>query len=100
MADIVNAFRLSIYRNTLPIDPKLKASVIGTAVEMGQARPRRAKGRSWTGDVHGYGFLHQDHRIAELFAAFPGHLRQYLDFLKIDPDKLRLYCTRSWATVS
>ena len=100
MADIVNAFPLSIYRNALAIDPQLKAGLIETALEMGRARPRRAKGRSWTGDVHGYGFLHQDHRFAELFAAFPAHLRQYLEFLKIDSDKLRLYYTRSWATVS
>jgi len=100
MADIVNAFPLSIYRNTLALDPQLKAGLIATALEMGRARPRRPQGRSWTGDVHGYGFLHQDHRFAELFAAFPEHLRQYLEFLKIDPDKLRLYYTRSWATVS
>lgn len=100
MADIVNAFPLSIYRNTLAIDPQIKARLIGIALEMGSARPERTQGRSWTGDVHGYGFLHQDHRFAELFAEFPGHLRQYLNFLKIDPSKLRLYFTRSWATVS
>jgi uncharacterized protein (TIGR02466 family) len=100
MADIVNAFPLSIYRDTLSIDPQVKARMVAIAVEMGEARPLRREGRSWTGDVHGYGFLHQDHRFAELFAAFRGHLRQYLDFLKLDPDKLRLYYTRSWATVS
>jgi uncharacterized protein (TIGR02466 family) len=100
MADIVNAFPLSIYRNTLAIDPAVKARLIELALEMGRAQPLRPQGRSWTGDTHGYGFLHQDHRFAELFAGFPGHLRQYLNFLKIDPEKVRLYYTRSWATVS
>lgn len=100
MADIVNAFPLSIYRDTLAIDPQLKARMVATALEMSQVRRRPSKGGSWTGDVHGYGFLHQDHRFAELFAMFSEHLRRYLDFLKIDPDKLRLYYTRSWATVS
>jgi uncharacterized protein (TIGR02466 family) len=100
MADIVNAFPLSIYRNTLAMDPQVKARMIDTVLAMGRAQPRKTKGRTWTGDINGFGFLHQDHRFAELFAAFPGHLRQYLDYLKIDADKLCLYYTRSWATVS
>ena len=100
MADIVNAFPLSIYRNTLAMDPEVKASMIETVLTMGRTQTRKSKGRTWTGDINGFGFLHQDHRFAELFAAFPGHLRQYLDFLKVDPDKLCLYYTRSWATVS
>jgi uncharacterized protein (TIGR02466 family) len=100
MADIVNAFPLSIYRNTLAIDPQVKAAMVETVLAMGRTPSRKAKGRTWTGDINGFGFLHQDHRFAELFGAFPGHLRQYLNFLQIDPDKLHLYYTRSWATVS
>ena len=88
MADIVNAFPLSIYRNTLTIDPQVKARMIETVLAMGRTQPRKSKGRTWTGDINGFGFLHQDHRFSELFTAFPGHLRQYLDFLKIDADKL------------
>lgn len=100
MPDIVNAFPLSIYRSPLTIDPLIRARMVETVLEMSRTRPRKSEGSSWTGDVNGFGFLHQDPRFVDLFAAFPEHLNQYLRFLKLDPDQLHLYYTRSWATIA
>ena len=100
MPDVINLFPLSVYRSALSIDPAAKGRMVDAVLEMSQTQPRKFEGRTWTGDINGFGFLHQDRRFSELFGAFPQHLNEYLDLLKIDPDKLRLYYTRSWATVS
>jgi uncharacterized protein (TIGR02466 family) len=102
MPNIVNAFPLSIYRDALSLDAGVRERMVEAVLDMGLISTSwvRSPDRTWTGDVNGFGFLHQDRRFAELFAAFSDHLRCYLDFLKIDPEKIRLYYTRSWATIS
>lgn len=45
---------------------------------------------SWTGDVNGFECLHQDPRFAGLFGHLGGHLRQYLDGLSLNGDRLCL----------
>jgi uncharacterized protein (TIGR02466 family) len=102
MPNIVNAFPLSIYRDALSLDPGVRERMVQAVSEMGRDTKSkvRSPGSAWTGDVSGFGFLHQDLRFGELFAAFSDHLRRYLDFLKIDPERIRLYYTRSWATIA
>lgn len=100
MANLLNAFPLSIYHGALDLEPEDRQRLVEAVLEMGRTPPPRGRGSAWTGDVSGHAFLHQDARFGQLFAAFTGHLRQYLDLLKIDRDKLHLYYTRSWATIS
>lgn len=100
MANILNVFPLSIYRGTVALDPAARSRMIEAVLEMGRTQPRKVTGATWTGDINGFAFLHQDPRFDELFAGFSDHLRRYLDHLDIDRDKLCLYYTRSWATIS
>ncbi len=100
MPDIVNAFPLSIYRSPMDLDPQARAGMIDAVFEMGGGELRKAEGLTWTGDVNGYGFLHQDSRFGAAFEGFARHLAAYLESLKIDGGRLRLYYTRSWATIS
>ncbi len=100
MPDIVNAFPLSIYRSPMALDPRARAGMIDAVLEMGGRELQKAEGITWTGDVNGYGFLHRDPRFRAAFEGFAGHLAAYLESLKLDAGKLRLYYTRSWATIS
>ena len=101
MPNIINMFPLSVYREAMPIDPAYQAQLVQAVLEMAAGSDRRTSAKwAWTGDVSGYEFLHNDELFAPLFAQFAPHLRAYLEMLSVRPEKLNLYYTRSWATVS
>lgn len=100
MAEFINAFPLTVYRGKMPIAPAMRETLVDAVLEMGNATADRAEGMAWTGDTRGHGFLHRDPRFAELFKGLAAHLAGYLELLKIAPDKLYLYYTRSWPTIS
>ena len=100
MPDIVNVFPLSVYRDTLSTDPAWREQMVQTVLEMGSQPLRKSQGLSWTGDVNGFEFLHRDPRFVDLFGLFTKHMTAYLEFLAVDPAKLHLFYTRSWATIS
>lgn len=100
MPDIVNVFPLSVYRDALGSDPGSREEMVQAILAMGGQTLRKSQGLSWTGDVNGFEFLHRDERFEALFAKFSSHLNAYLEFLAVDPGKLHLFFTRSWATIS
>jgi len=100
MPKIYNAFPTSIYHDEAPLEPGIKATLVAAVMEMGGQVLKQSPGSSWTGDVNGYELLHQDARFQPLFDAFRPHLAKYLDFLAVNEEIVRLYYTRSWATIS
>ncbi len=101
MAKLVHLFPLTVFQSTVSPDADARARMVEAVVDMGRERvQQRAPGISWTGDLNGYELLHNDPRFASLFASFARPLNEYLELFRIDQQKMRLYFTRSWATLS
>ena len=100
MAEVVNFFPLSIFREPLPLDPGLKAQLVEEILAMERSGSSSKPGWSWTGDVKGFEFLHRNPHFQPLFARFAAPLKAYLETLGVDSDKLEAHATRAWGTVS
>jgi uncharacterized protein (TIGR02466 family) len=100
MSKITNMFPLSIYKDKAEIEVDYKRKLIDKIFEMGKYDIRKSPNIAWTGDVHSFEFLHSDPSFQELFHSFAGPLLGYIEHIGIDPQKIDLYYTRSWATIS
>lgn len=100
MPEISNLFPLSIYKERLEIDADYKNRLVDEILEMGNYDVEKKPGSAWTGDVHALDSLHNEEFFQKLFQSFSKPLLGYLDHLGIDPQKIDLYFTRSWATIS
>jgi uncharacterized protein (TIGR02466 family) len=100
MADTINLFPLSIYRDHLALNAAYRQDLVQRILKMREAQPGETRGATWTGDVNGFEYLHQDPAFERMFANLADSVRGYLRMLDIDPGKFHLYFTRSWATVS
>jgi uncharacterized protein (TIGR02466 family) len=100
MSNVTNMFPLSIYKDQVKIESNYKARLIDKILEMGKYDLRKAPNIAWTGDVHNFDFLHEDELFRDLFRSFAVPLNGYIELLGIDPEKIDLYYTRSWATIS
>ncbi|GAB5467150.1 MAG: hypothetical protein Kilf2KO_01800 [Rhodospirillales bacterium] len=101
MSNLIHLFPLTVFRSSVLVAPAEREQMVNAIVEMGRVRAQqRAPGVSWTGDVNGHELLHNDPRFAALFTKFERPLHDYLDVFHIDQDRVRLYFTRSWGTLS
>ena len=100
MPQTVNLFPLTIFRESLAIDADQRAALVNAVLEMSNDATNKIPGTSWTGDVNGYESLHNDPRFATLFEKFAGPIQMYVETLGVDSDKIDVYYTRAWATVS
>lgn len=101
MARLFHLFPLSVFQSSIALDAAERARLVEAVVAMGQDRlAQTIPGTMWTGDLNGYELLHNDPRFAGMFAKFAQPLHEYLEFLRIDQQKVRLHYTRSWATLS
>ncbi|HMB75941.1 MAG TPA: TIGR02466 family protein [Kiloniellaceae bacterium] len=100
MAEIVNFFPLSIFRESLPIDPDLRTKLVAEILAMERASSNGKPGWSWTGDVQGYEFLHRNQHFQPLFGRFAAPLKAYLETLGVNSDKMETLVTRAWGTIS
>jgi len=101
MAKLIHIFPLSVFQSAIAVDPEPRMRMVDAILQMGQTRvAQKLPGTMWTGDLNGHELLHNDARFDELFAKFGQPLHEYLDFLRVDPAKVRLHFTRSWATIS
>lgn len=100
MPKIINAFPLTVFHDSVTIAPDYRAELRDVILEMGGQKIQQTPRSSWTGDTNGHEFLHNDPRFAKLFARFAEPLARYLEMLRIDRDKITLYYTRSWGTIS
>ena len=100
MPKIINAFPLTVFQDSVTMDPAYRAELCQAILAMESQKIQQTPGSSWTGDTNGREFLHNDPRFDKLFASFSEPLARYLEMLRIDLDKITLYYTRSWGTVS
>lgn len=100
MATVTNMFPLSIYKDKVEIESEYRTQLIDKVLEMGKHDKRKADNIAWTGDVHNFDVLHEDESFRELFRSFAKPLYGYIEHLGVDPEKIDLYYTRSWATIS
>jgi uncharacterized protein (TIGR02466 family) len=101
MSKLFHLFPLSIFQSSISLGAEERMALIDAILAMGQDRvAQKAPGVMWTGDLNGHELLHNDPRFAGLFACFAAPLHEYLEFLRIDQQKVRLHFTRSWGTIS
>ncbi|MEM7225150.1 MAG: putative 2OG-Fe(II) oxygenase [Pseudomonadota bacterium] len=100
MADLINMFPLSVFRDRLEVDPAYRAELVDQILAMEGSELLKQPGKAWTGDVNGFEFLHRRESFKALFESFSAPLAGYLSRLAIDPAKVDLYYTRAWATIA
>ena len=101
MSKFIDLFCLSVYRETLGIDPALRESLAKIILENEARTPSAADQESaWLGDTAGHEFLFHEMAFEPLFEGIGASIRGYLTELGLDEQKLQLYFQRSWATVS
>ena len=100
---VLNLFPLSIVQDKILIDEKIKKQMIEEIQSMlGSSKNKDFKGPqdSWTGDTQGFEYLFKNDKFKLLFEQIKLRLINYLNHLGINEDKIDLYMTRSWATIS
>jgi uncharacterized protein (TIGR02466 family) len=100
MPKITNMFPLSIYNDTVEIEEHYKRQLVNEILEMGNYDIKKSPDIAWTGDVHAFDFLHREKLFERLFRSFSKPLFGYVEHIGVDPQKIDLYYTRSWATIS
>ncbi len=100
MPNVINAFPLTIYQDAVIVEPAARARMAEAILAMEPRTIQQTPGSSWTGDTNGFEFLHNEEVFRPLFESFRAPVDRYLETLRLDPAKLKLYYTRSWATVS
>lgn len=101
MAKLFHLFPLSVFQSKIDMEADERARLVEAILEMGQTRiAQKTPGTMWTGDLNGHELLHNDPRFAGMFAKFAQPLHEYLEFLRVDQQKVQLHYTRSWATIS
>jgi uncharacterized protein (TIGR02466 family) len=100
MSNVINVFPLSIFQDTVTVEPAERARMVDAILDMGTRKMQQSPGAAWTGDLNGYDFLHNDPRFADLFAKFAAPLGRYLDLFQLERSRIDLYYTRSWGTIS
>ena len=100
MAELINMFPLSVYKDQLRTDPAYRAELVAQILGMEGNEVLKQPGKAWTGDVNGFEFLHRREAFRGLFQSFAAPLTEYLTRLGIDPAKVDLFYTRAWATIA
>jgi uncharacterized protein (TIGR02466 family) len=100
MSEVVNLFPLTLYRDAIVIEAEQRIAMIEAILDMAANSSTPRPGRSWTGDVKGYESLHNDPRFAALFARFSDPITKYIEMLGVNREKIEVYYTRSWGTIS
>ncbi len=100
MADTLNAFPLTIVKDLISLDETYRQHLIKRILAMREQAPEAKSGASWTGDVHGFEFLHKDPDFDILSEKLAEAARTYMRTLSVNPDHFIIYFTRSWATVA
>ena len=93
-------FPLSIYKDKLEFEADYKNRLVDEILEMGNYDNKKGSGKAWTGDVHAFDHLHGEELFQKLFQSFAKPLLGYVEYLGVNPQKINLYYTRSWATIS
>ena len=100
---VLNLFPLSIVQDKILINKKVKKdmnSEIETMLLNSKNKDFKGPQDSWTGDTQGFEYLYKNQHFELLFKEIKIKLVKYLGHLGINENKIDLYITRSWATIS
>ena len=100
---ILNLFPLSLFQEKIVIDQEKKQEMINeiqSNVLESQNKELKVAEDSWTGDTQGFEYLYKNKKFELLFQQIKKNLINYIKHLGVNEDKVDLYMTRSWATVS
>ena len=100
---VLNLFPLSIVQDKILINAEIKKQMLEEIQSMQTASKNKDfKGPqdSWTGDTQGFEYLFKNQKFELLFKQIKTKLVSYLKHLGINENKIDLYMTRSWATIS
>ena len=99
----INLFPLSIIKEKISLDEDVKKKMIEEIISMiSQPENKKIRGEesSWTGDTQGFEYLFKNRKFYPHLSEIKKSLIKYINHLGIDENKIDLYMTRSWATVS
>ena len=100
---VLNLFPLSIIQDKILIDTDIKKQMleeIQTMQIVSKNKNYKLPQDSWTGDTQGFEYLFKNQKFELLFKQIKTKLVNYLRHLGINENKVDLYMTRSWATIS
>tara|TARA_Y100001935_G_scaffold239538_1_gene227313 strand:+ start:57 stop:749 length:693 start_codon:yes stop_codon:yes gene_type:complete len=100
---VLNLFPLSIIQDKISIDQIFKKTMteeIETMLLNSKNKDFKGPQDSWTGDTQGFEYLYKNKKFDLLFKQIKIKLINYLNHLGINENKIDLYMTRSWATIS
>tara|TARA_A200000113_G_scaffold140418_1_gene126144 strand:+ start:97 stop:789 length:693 start_codon:yes stop_codon:yes gene_type:complete len=100
---VLNLFPLSIIQDKILIDTDIKKQMLEEIQTMQIASKNKnykLPQDSWTGDTQGFEYLFKNQKFELLFKQIKTKLVNYLRHLGINENKVDLYMTRSWATIS
>ena len=103
MKKIFNFFPLTLYKSTISLPVNEKKELIEEIHSMkknSENLDHKSDNSAWTGDLHGFEFLHENPKFNNLFNEIYKSILEYLESLSVNPEKLDLYFQRSWATIS
>ena len=101
VADVVNLFPLTVYRDRLGLPEPVLAELVHWIREQQGERDRpRAAQQAWLGDTNGFEQLHSDARFEPAASSLRRHIDAYLELLGVCPESFEAQLVRSWATIS
>ena len=100
---VLNLFPSSIIQDKILINEEIKEEMIKeieTMVVNSKNKDDKGAQDSWTGDTQGFEYILKNRKFSPLLQEIKKSIIKYLKHLGIDDNKIDIYITRSWATVS
>ena len=100
---VLNLFPSSIIQDKILINQEVKQGMIKEIENMvSNSKNKADKGTqdSWTGDTQGFEYIFKNEKFSFLLQEIKKIIIKYIKHLGINEDKIEIYMTRSWATVS
>ena len=100
---ILNLFPSSIIQDKILINQEVKDGMIKeieTMVSNSKNINFKSTEGSWTGDTQGFEYIFKNEKFSFLLQEVKKIIIKYIKHLGINDDKIEIYMTRSWATVS
>ena len=100
---ILNLFPSSIIQDKILINQEAKHGMIKeieTMVSNSKNINFKSTEGSWTGDTQGFEYIFKNEKFSFLLQEVKKIIIKYIKHLGINDDKIEIYMTRSWATVS
>ncbi len=102
MVEMSHFFPLSVYKTKLGLEKSYREQIIHeiqSDFKSNKQDPAN-KNNAWTGDLHGFEFLHSRDLFEGLFREITKNIENYCRSLNVSENVFDFYYTRSWATVA